>query len=348
MMLVGCFILMFWLGILPICVGGFFGGKDSGYNNSIAFRFMAGTMLLWAIFQLLCVPCVILQKSVSFVVILYVGVALITAAAGLLLGRKNPLLLKGSAAFGKVEKLAWAIFGVLFIGQMVCAVVLTYADGDDAFYVAVSEIANDSNTMYQKSPYSTGVTELDIRHGLAPFPIWITFLARISGLHTATLSHVVVNAYLIGLSYIVFYLLGKQLFGDKRAHVPVFLDMMALLALFGDYSSRTPENFMIARSRQGKAAIGSIIIPMLLLLLLVILKQIQEEKKSGGAIWLLLGATITAACLCTTLGTFLSCSMVGCVGICSLIVYKKWTPVVKMALSCVPAVCFALLYFVLG
>ncbi|MBQ7920120.1 MAG: hypothetical protein IJ324_09310 [Lachnospiraceae bacterium] len=348
MVFLGCLILVFWLGILPVFVGSIFSGKNSEYSNSVVFRFMSGTMLLWAVFQLLCVPCVIRQESFGLVVIGYLTVSAVLFLCGMLSFKKYPLRFGEKRAMDVAEKRGWIGFCVLLVMQLVCAVVLAYADGDDAFYVAVSEITNDSNTMYQKSPYSTGVTELDIRHGLAPFPIWITFLARISGFHTATVSHVIIAAYLIALSYLVFYLVGTQLFTKKSAMIPIFLDIVAFLVLFGDYSSRTPENFMIARSRQGKAAIGSIIIPMLLFLLLIILRQIQEGKKNSAVIWLLLTATTTAACLCTTLGTFLSCAMVGCVGICVLLVYKKIVPVIKMALCCAPAAVFALLYFVLG
>lgn len=348
MVFVGCLILVFWLGILPICAGGFFCGKRNEYNNSIAFRFMAGAMLLWALFQLVCVPCVILQKDFTLVVSVYSVLGLVTGVAGLFRGRKNPLVLPKVKGCEKKERIAWLVFFCLLAIQLICAVVLNYADGDDAFYVAVSEIVDDSNTMYQKSPYTIGATELDIRHGLAPFPVWIAFLARISGMHTAITAHVIVGTYLIGVSYIVFYLLGKQLFSEKKELVPVFLDMVALLVLYGDYSSRTPENFMIARSRQGKAAIGSIVIPMLIFLLLVLLKRIQEEKKTELSLWMAFVVTVVTACLCTTLGTFLSCAMLGCVGLCVLLVYKKVIPVVKLALCCTPAVFFALLYFVLG
>lgn len=353
MVIVGCVILLFWLGILPVFAGSIFAGKGCENNNSIVYRFLAGNMLLWAVFQLLCVPCVIGQQSFTLVVTGYLAVAAVLFGMGIVAMKKCPPCTAGKGFGEKVpmekrEKILWIIFGLLLLLQLVCAVVLAYADGDDAFYVAVSEITNDSNTMYQKSPYSTGVTPLDVRHGLAPFPIWISFLARISGFHTAVISHVVIAVYLIVMSYGAFYLVGRRLFSEKKEGVPLFMIFMALLVLFGDYSTRTPENFMLARSRQGKAAMGSIIIPMLVFLLLVLLKKIQEKQSIGWRLWLLLAATITAACLCTTLGTFLTCAMVGCVGICSLFVYKKWQPVFQMALCCLPAVCFALLYFVLG
>ena len=74
------------------------------------------------------------------------------------------------------EKIAWFIFALFVMIQLAGSVFLTYGDGDDAFYVAVSTITEASDTMYKIMPYSIGGTGLDIRHGLAPFPIWIAFL----------------------------------------------------------------------------------------------------------------------------------------------------------------------------
>lgn len=345
MIALGCVILLFWLGVLPLFVGSL--ATEKSENNSIVYRFMAGNMLLWAVFQLVCVPFIVLEKSFTLVVAGYVIVVLLLFVCSIPIMRKNPLRAWKKDGADMLEKGIKAFFALLLLVQLVCAVVMTYGDGDDAYYVAVSTIANESDTMYRISPYSFGVGELDIRHGLAPFPIWIAFLARISGLHTSMVAHVVVAAYLILMSYGAFYLVSKQLFSDKKRSF-LFMVGMELLVLFGDYSFRTPENFMIARSRQGKAAMGSIIIPMLVFLMLVILNHLKEEKRVGGRIWLLLAATVTAACLCTTLGTSLVCMMIGLIGVCALTVYKKWQPVFQMALCCVPAICYALLYFVLG
>lgn len=64
---------------------------------------------------------------------------------------------------------------------------------------------------------------------------------------------------------------------------------------------------MIARSRQGKAALGNIIIPMIVFLFMLLFERYKEEKKAEWMIWVLLAAAVTSACLCSTLGTFLMC-----------------------------------------
>ena len=118
--------------------------------------------------------------------------------------------------------------------------------------------------------------------------------------------------------------------------------------MFGDYSYKTVENFMIARSRQGKAALGSIIVPITIFLLLMIFEEIQERKKAQWMLWVLFGTTVTSACLCSTLGTLLMCLLLGVAGLCAGCVYKNLRLVVCMAACCIPAMVFAVMYFVLG
>ena len=50
---------------------------------------------------------------------------------------------------------------------------MTYQDGDDAYYVAISTLTESSNTLYELMPYSMGATGFDMRHGLAPTPVRI-------------------------------------------------------------------------------------------------------------------------------------------------------------------------------
>ena len=146
----------------------------------------------------------------------------------------------------------------------------------------------------------------------------------------------------------IFYKIGTVLCADKKESLPIFLIFTELLVLFGDYSYKTPENFMIARSRQGKAALGNIIVPMVIYLLLLIFKQLQEQQKVQRMLWILLCATVVSACLCSTLGTFMMCLMLGVAGLCAGIVYRNVRVIMCMVVCCLPAVIYALMYLKLG
>lgn len=357
MTITGCLLLVLWLGIIPLSIGALPAAFVEKKRHSISFMWTTGYLLMWAVFQVMSVPFIlkesIYRKYYPTVVTGYAVVSLVLAAVGILLwiykGKKaGHLFQKPAFPVGKKAWLAWGCAVVLIGLQLVCSVFLRYADGDDAFYVAVSTIAQESDTMYLLAPYSMGGVGLNTRHSLAPFPIWIAFLARVTGSHTAFVAHTVVATVLIFMTYVIYYQIGEVLFAKKRNDIPVFLSLTALLVIFGDYSIYTAENFMIARSRQGKAALGNIIVPMMILLFLLLFERIKEEKKAEWMLWVLIAVTVTAACLCSTLGTFLMCLFLGVIGLCAGVVYRRFGLVWKTALCCIPALVYVALYFGLG
>lgn len=342
------------LFVIPAIVGTLFRrGVDQDMGGPV-FWWISGQIFLWACFQLICVPLILLQIDFKFAAAGYNAVQALAVLAAVILGFRNRKKtfkwerIRGFDRKKSVRSALWILFWALLIFQLVQAVRMTYRDGDDAFYVAITSITQNAQIMYRKLPYTGFGTELDVRHGLAPFPVWISYLAEMTGIRAVSTAHVAVPVALIAMAYGVFYLLGRILLREKKEALPLFLIFTEFLVLFGDYSFYTVENFMIARSRQGKAALGSIVIPVTLLLLLLLLRRLQE----GGTVFLkyyvLLAAANTAGCLCSTMGAMLCCMLVGIVGLCGAVAYKRWKILIPMAFCCIPNVCFAFLYLVLG
>lgn len=344
---------------VPTVVGSMFWGNVDKDMGSPVFWWISGQIFLWACFQWMCVPMILLELDFGYVVAGYSAIlGLMTLFSVVLAVKRVKKVKEGKAAFAVewirgfdrrrfAENVFWLVFWALLAFQLVQAVRMTYRDGDDAFFVAVSSITRDARTMYRKLPYTGYATELDIRHGLAPFPVWIAYLAEAAGIQTVSMAHVVAPVMLIPMTYGVFYLMGRVLLREKKEGLPLFLIFTELLVLFGDYSFYTVENFMLARSRQGKAALGSIVIPMLMLLLLLLLKRLQEGEEISLRYYVLLAAAGTAGCLCSTMGAMLCCMLVGVAGLCAAVAYRRWRLLLPMALCCLPNVCYAVFYFVL-
>ncbi|MCH5343119.1 MAG: hypothetical protein J1E64_03695 [Acetatifactor sp.] len=346
--------LVLWLFIIPLCVGSLFLSVDKKAGK-LPLAWISGQLLLWAVFQLICVPLILIQADYSMVQQIYlVAVAALFLFSMVRQGirfKKGAVSLRLIKEFGgenkNLTRILWAVFWALLFFQLFQAVRMTYADGDDAFYVAVTTITENADTMYTKQPYTGGTSELDIRHGIAPFPIWITFLAKMSGFRPVGVAHVAVPLALITMTYDVFYLMGQKLCGKYKERLPLFLIFTEILVLFGDTSYYTVENFMIARSRQGKAALGSIIIPALFFLLLLLLEQLQNGQKFSFCYWVLLAAAMTVCCLCSTMGALLCCMLVGIVALCGAVCYRKWKFLFPTAICCAPCVLYAALYLLL-
>ena len=203
-MLLQAVILFLILFVLPIFVGGIFARVDG--RGSLPFRWVSGQFCLWAGFQAICVPMILLPRENSFANV--IGMYGVFVAA---------MLLFSLALFVKRCAKEWRVYLVRekdtdrdMIARLLLVAVLAYEEGDDAFYVAISSITTESGTMYEILPYTGGTTGLDARHALAPFPIWIAMLSRVSGIHAAVLAQVVLPVVLIVMAYAIFYLIGKR------------------------------------------------------------------------------------------------------------------------------------------
>lgn len=343
---------LLWLAVLvfvlPACVGNCFAGVDKPHKN-IVFLWISGQILLWAGFQVICVPVILTEGRLEKVVLwygVYITGLLMVSAVLWFRNHKGPKAVWTQKP-DREAVILWVIFGVLLLLQLVLAVVMVYNDGDDAYYVAISTAAQESGKMYQKLPYTGMSTELDVRHGLAPFPIWIAWLARMTGIATVTVAKTLLPVALISMTYGVFYLIGSRGLSQGK-NLPLFLICTEVLVLFGDYSFYTVENFMIARSRQGKAALGSILIPMIFFLLLILFRRLQEKQKITVGFWILLTAVMTSCCLASTMGALLACMLVGVAGICGAIAYQNRKILLPLAACCVPCIIYAGMYLVLG
>ncbi len=350
---------LLWLAVLlvavPAWVGNCFLNVDKPCKNPV-FLWISGQMLLWAGFQVICVPVILLEGRMWMVTAAYCCYILLLLILATIRYSRQPrgLRVVPEAKPEKAVIILWVLFGVLLLVQLLLAVLMVYGDGDDAYYVAISSAAEESGKMYQKIPYTGMNTELDVRHGLAPFPIWIAWLAQMTGITTVIVAKTLVPIVLISMTYGIFYLLGSRVLftGEGRTQrkwaLPAFLLCTEVLVLFGDYSFYTVENFMIARSRQGKAALGSILIPMIFFLLLTLFRRIQEEQKVTPGFWILLGSVMTACCLASTMGALLACMLVGTAGLCGAVSYRKWKLVLPLMGCCIPCIIYAGMYLLLG
>ena len=355
-MAVQILILILLLGVAPLLAGGIFvPAGDSGKN--IPLRWVSGQFLFWAGFQILCVPLVLAphEKSFWWLCVLFGG--FMAGAVLLSLGLKLRRRKRDGQAIGAdrrtanrsaAEKVFWLIFWGLLLFQLIQAVRMTYGDGDDAFYVAIASMTASSGDLYRTMPYTGLRTGLSVRYGLAPFPVWIAFLSRISGMSTAMVAHVVLPVTLISMTYVIFYMIGGRLFSERGEKLPLFLIFTEILVLFGDYSVYTPENFMIARSRQGKAALCSLVIPFVLYLLLVWVQRLQESRKIPFSHYVLLGVSMLAGCLCSTLGAALVCMLAGGSGVMAAVCCRKKYALLPVVACCIPCVVYVCLYLVMS
>ncbi|MDE6064895.1 MAG: hypothetical protein K2G20_10000 [Lachnospiraceae bacterium] len=344
-------ILLLFMVAVPLGIGAGIASFVDGQKNNAGFMWMAGYLVLLAVFQFVSVPLVIKGARFSTLVLWFAVICILLFVAGIALRlqymRRHPVLRLVKEKNGKREIILWAVFGALLLLQLFMAGYLTFADGDDAYFVTVATIADGTDTLYFYLPYTGGTTSLDMRHALAPFPLYIAFLARVTGLHTATVAHVALPMVLIPLTYCIYGLIGSRLLKGKSRQLPVFMIFTELLILWGNYSLYTAETFLMTRTRQGKAALGNIVVPAFFFLVYLAGERLVENKKVEKSLWMLLFCLTTFSCLCSTFGGFLTAVLFGAFGLCALITYKRWRLLLPLVFCLLPAAVYMGMYMIL-
>ena len=358
----GYLILIGWLVLLPVCVGGvFFSHKEAWSLGGLWFK---GQFLLWAVFQVMTVPFIIAERNIRELQPLYVRGGLILGLFGLVCvgtgmwkrvhkskGSTSPLWINKknhikdeATLWTREQKVMAIIFALLWLVQMFMLVFGAVNDGDDAYYMAVAETADYSGVMYVANVYAFGAVDLNYRYILAPFPIWIAFLARISGVHTLTIGHIVLGIVLVTMSYVLYAHMGKVLFGEDRRKRLQMLIWVAILFVWGNTSSHTAESFLLLRSRQGKALVAGIVFPAMIYLLLKLGRALEKKERITFRDYLLGMAIILTGCLGSTLGGALVILLWGSALLFLTIGYRKWSLLPFGIFSAMPGLVYTMLY----
>lgn len=357
--------------VIPYCIGRIYDTVMKKTDYEPAYTLISGYMMMWAVFQLIAVPLIILQQKFTLLENSFKAVTIVMAFARIGMTAYTSRKSKKLPGSGRrsadpmtvpvliVSGILWAVFAGTVVFQLWQSYHLAYADGDDAFYLPLSVIADNADTMYLSDPYTGDPTVIDYRHGLGPFPMWIAYLARVCGVKPGVMAQTLLPLALILLTYLIYYEIGKRLLEVKSGptvreekearqkrhwQLALFMLLISLLQIFGNASIYTSATFLLTRSRQGKEALASIVLPMLFLVLLEIAKELEEKAKVSVPRILLLTCCGVSACLCSTMGSFLMGMMTMLAAVLFAVLYKNKKVFLLMAAACVPAACFALLY----
>lgn len=358
--------LIFWLIAIPFCIGQipvFFMPDGQGavkMAGKPGVTLLAGYVLMWSVFEVITIPAVILiqYNNFRFVLRWFMVAAILLSIAGILLlylrvKRKReevrPIFLSDlvSHKMSMEAKIEWALFLALVGFQLYMAVTRASFDGDDAYYVVQSLMAQQSGGMYKNLPYTGRSSPLDVRHALAVFPMWVAFVSVKADIHATIVSHVVMPLVLIPLSYLVYYEIARELFQKKKENIPVFMIIMGMFQMFGNVSIYTNETFFLMRTWQGKAVVGSFVIPMLFLLLLWLYNGEKETGRQSAGLWMMLVCLNMTAGICSSIAVFLLAILLAVMAFCLMLVERDIKIPVKLGLTCIPNAVYVLLYLML-
>lgn len=350
---------IFWLLIIPFCIGLVPANFIPAEKRSPGFVLLSGYFGMWALFEIAAVPAVLWVEYNNFKMAsaVFTVLTLFCAAAGILLLYRNGIIV-GWKLFPVKSLLTetgimWLVFFLLLGFQLYKAAAFASFDGDDAYYVVESLIAQEAGVMYRILPLTGGSTGLDVRHAMAVFPMWVAYISVRAGMHATIVSHVVMPLALIPLTYLLYYEIGRLLFSKtqqsgghvfQKQNLPIFMIIMAMFQIFGNVSIYTNETFFLTRTWQGKAVAGALVIPALFWVFMQIYDKGVKNGRTDAGIWILLVSVNMAAGVCSSIAVFLVCILTAVTTFCLAVAERDWKILFKVGAACIPNVVYMAVY----
>lgn len=346
-------IVLFILLLAPFTLGHLLPTK----GNNMLRIFVQGYFVEWTIFMPVALAFILRGDSFTKLCNVYTVILLLVIATSVIvwfLKNKNAGRMTCERIHKKLTKTEIVVLGAfiaLILFQLYKTLFYAYADGDDAFYIATAQTANISDKMYLIEPY-TGVflskDNVNYRYALAPFPMWIAYTARLSGLNVATVAYIFVPVIFIGITYTIYYEISKRLFKDSREKQLIFMVISTVIIMFSNVSTSTAETFLLTRARQGKEALANIVLPFMFLIMYEVFEKLKENEKcikiSDIIMLLLVGAS---AGLMSVFGNLLFGISIVAYELMLIVYKKKIRVMVDMAMTAIPSGILLLLYIFL-
>ena len=385
--------LVFWLMVIPVGLGLLFRKSPKREHlpkklQTAGVTLLIGYLLLFALLEMVGIPIMLLSvyHGYSRMVILYAVLQILGAGAGYgfwIYRGKKARKTNLSGALKETDNILWLrrapydswegrlllVLFLLLVGFQLCmAFTRASFDGDDAYYVVQALTAQQTDTLYRIDPNRGVSMPLDARHALALFPIWEAFVGTMCGIHATVMAHSVAPLFLIPLTYLIYYEIGRELFCNKKSLLPMFMVLMALWQMFGNVSIYTTETFFLTRTWQGKSFAGNFIIPAVFWIFLCLFREEEREnqqkldlgaeadaegknrkiqRENSGSLWILLTLLNLAAGASSSLAVLLSCALTMGLGMLLTIRSRRFRNLIYAGLSCVLGGIYVILYMML-
>ncbi|NLG03652.1 MAG: hypothetical protein GX567_07505 [Clostridia bacterium] len=325
-------------------------------QNSVALALVMGMLTMFACFQVPAVFMIIKRYPFHLLItvfvcemtVLCVFSVIYNACRYLEIWKRKIEELRLMWKESVLVKVLIITFLCMVIGQ---AVLLSYADlydTDDARYLAEGLDAIETDQMLLTHPLTgesltSPIGEM-VKDVVSPWSMFLASLSAITGIHIATLSHVLLPLVLIPVCYLIYWLLSVKIFSfAQREKRFLFMNFLCMLVMFGRLSPFWDSAYLLYRIWQGKAILAAIIIPFLFWLMNAIMEDYEHTAN-----YILLFITMLALCVLTPISFIFPPVIVGVYGLLIAFYKKKPIIVLKVFLTCLPVLCYLLVSELIG
>ena len=292
MMIKSIILVGFWMFLVPIVLGLGILKLDKKGNKNVCLALILGLFTELLVFSMLAIPMTFLKCTFSLLKNSWAVIMIILSTVSIFFNRKNikDIVKQNVDEIKGLPKILTVIFIILLAVQCYFPFKYMHEDYDDSNFVAKAVIAVDTDTLFVYDDAGNEYKEFPMRTVLSQFPHYTGTIAVLSNIHPTVLAHTVFPVVFIVIAYSFFYVFGKSLFKNDQKKTMIFLNLLAVIYMFGDYSRYTNFVRLLYRAWQGKSLVANLTIPFIWY---VFIEYIGKENSKFG--WMILGLCLAGS-----------------------------------------------------
>ena len=307
---------------------------------SLTTTLMIGFFLFYGLFQVIAVPCTFLKLPLTWLAAIWMtAVAAVVIYAAVTC--RQLWAEAGKAVWQQFRREPfWMLVPLAVVAAQTVFVVMWQTDYWDAtYYIGDVSLSVYTDTISLYDPLTGELRSVfDIRHCFATYLMQDAVVCRVFGIHPLIETKTIMGAVITVMSNVVLYQIARLLFDGKRDRIGLMLIFALLVNLF-TYTSYTSSSFLLLRTYEGKAVLGSVIVPAVIYMAF---RLYRDDK--NPALWRLLFLLCQSGCAISSSAMMLLPVEAGALALALALRKRDPRPVGKALLCMLPCLVIMALY----
>lgn len=332
------------LVIVPILLGLLYTYFLKEEKNNLILAFVSGYIIELALFELIAIPITFLKVKFSALMIIWNVLLTFLSILSVILNFKRIKEI-WNYSISQIKKIPIiSILVVILVGLQVFVLFrYMHTDDDDAFYIGLATTTIYTDQINIHNPSKGNVWgDWQSRYVLSPFSVYIAAISEQIGFAPATVAHTILPIIFIPMMYMIYGLIGKKIFKNDKKSICLFLILLNIIYIFGNYSTRTNFTFALFRIWQGKAFMANIILPCIWYWFIR-----SAENKENHVDYIMLIILMIATCLPTSMGVVTGSITIAGLACVFAIKEKNIKYIWKYFFTCIPCLICGIIFLVL-
>ncbi|MCR4908041.1 MAG: hypothetical protein K5985_04360 [Lachnospiraceae bacterium] len=234
---------------------------------SFCLAAVLGFFVMLIAFDFCCLPVMLKWRPLSLLTVIW---AVLSAAAVLatvfIYGNTWKSFFSELSEELRAHPLPYIVMAVLVLLQIVIVALSYEFTLDAAYFVANVTTSLTTNTLNIYDPYTGDwLDHFEFRYFFSTYPLHCAVMCSLFALNALSYMKIAMSAFTLLLSNMMYYLIGRKLFGEEQWKCAAMLVFAGLMNFFFS-SIYTPSEFLLTRGYEGKALLGNVVLPMIMYL----------------------------------------------------------------------------------